>query len=141
LVLLPESEKTVNRSELIPWWPDMPRPRQRACLKHGLKLDLNELARQGLVRRGGRLGLYSIRWSWTHTGEEIASGLNTANIRKASTSGSSGMASLAALLEYGCASVFRVVRRRWSIATCFSTWRTPFFAAGRTIKCWGRSSG
>ena len=58
----------------------MPRARQRACLDHGLKLDLNKLARQGLVRRGARSGPYLIRWSWTHTGEEIASGLITANM-------------------------------------------------------------
>ena len=81
LVLLPEGvEKTVNRGELISWWPNMPRPRQRACLEHGLKLDLNKLARKGSIRRGARSGPYSIRWSWTHTGDESASGLITANM-------------------------------------------------------------
>ena len=28
----------------------MPRPRQRACLEHGLKLDLNRLTQRGFVR-------------------------------------------------------------------------------------------
>ena len=51
----------------------MPRPRQRACLQDGLKLDLNKLVRQGLVRPGARVGPYLIRWTYTHTGEEIAS--------------------------------------------------------------------
>jgi hypothetical protein len=58
----------------------MPKPRQRVCLEHGLKLDLNKLLRQGLVRRGARSGPFLIRWSWTYTGEEIASGLITANM-------------------------------------------------------------
>lgn len=60
----------------------MPRPRQRTCLEHGLKLDLNKLARQGLVRRGARSGPFLIRWSWTYTGDEIASGLITANMER-----------------------------------------------------------
>jgi hypothetical protein len=53
----------------------MPRPRQRACLQDGLKLDLNKLARQGLVRPGATVGPYFIRWFNTYWDEEIASGL------------------------------------------------------------------
>ena len=34
----------------------MPRARQRACLEQGLKLDLNMLARQGLVRPRAKYG-------------------------------------------------------------------------------------
>ena len=77
-VQLHESDEC--RTQSTTYWPDMPRSRQRACLEHGLKLDLNKLARQGLVRRGARSGPYLIRWSWTHTGEGIASGLITANM-------------------------------------------------------------
>ena len=58
----------------------MPKPRQRACLEEGLKLDLNRLARQGFVRRGMRWGPIGIRWHWTYTGEEIATGLITSNM-------------------------------------------------------------
>jgi len=58
----------------------MPRPRQRFCLQDGLKLDLHKLAGQGLIRRGSKLGPHHIRWTYTYTGEEIASGLITANM-------------------------------------------------------------
>lgn len=61
-------------------WPDMPRPRQRACLDQGLKLDLNKLARQGLARPGLTVGPNVIRWTYTYTGEEIASGLISASM-------------------------------------------------------------
>jgi hypothetical protein len=57
----------------------MPRPRQRACLNQGLKLDLNKLRRQGLVRPGARSGPRGIRWSSDYWGE-IASGFITANM-------------------------------------------------------------
>jgi hypothetical protein len=58
----------------------MPRPRQRACLENGLKLDLNKLARQGLVRPGASVGPYFIRWFSTYWDEEIASGLISASM-------------------------------------------------------------
>src|ERR1051326_6183525 len=57
----------------------MPRPRYRACLQEGLKLDLNRLRRQKFVQPGIYTNC-SIRWSNTYTEEEIASGLLTANI-------------------------------------------------------------
>ena len=57
----------------------MPRARQRACLNQGLKLDLNKLRRQGLVRPGARLGPAGIRWNSAYWGE-IASGFITANM-------------------------------------------------------------
>lgn len=52
----------------------MPRPRYRACLESGLKLDLNRLRRRGYVTPGHRTGPKFIRWSWTQTDEEVASG-------------------------------------------------------------------
>ena len=58
----------------------MPRPRQRACLQHGLKLDLNRLARQGLVKPGAQTGPFTIRWTNTYWQEEIANGLIKANL-------------------------------------------------------------
>ena len=57
----------------------MPKPRQRTCLNQGLKLDLNKLRRQGLVRPGSRSGPNGIRWSSDYWGE-IASGVITANM-------------------------------------------------------------
>ena len=51
----------------------MPRPRQRACLQDGLKLDLNHLTQLGIVRSGAQTGPVSIVW----TGNCCASGLIT----------------------------------------------------------------
>jgi hypothetical protein len=58
----------------------MPRPRQRACLEQSLRLDLNNLARQGLIRAGAKVGPRTISWSYSYTGEEIASALITAHM-------------------------------------------------------------
>jgi hypothetical protein len=58
----------------------MPRPRQRACLQDGLKLDLNRLARRGYIRRGVKSGPVGIRWISTYWDEEIASGVITADM-------------------------------------------------------------
>ena len=52
----------------------MPRQRQRVYLEQGLKLDLNKLRHQRLVRPGLRIGPSLIRWTNTYTGEEIAIG-------------------------------------------------------------------
>ena len=51
----------------------MPRPRYRACLQDGLKLDLNYLARKGLIKFGANIGARGISWSNSHRGD-IASG-------------------------------------------------------------------
>jgi hypothetical protein len=59
--------------------PEVPRPRQRVCLESGLKLDLNKLRRQGLIRPGSKCGVV-IRWKNTYTGEEIAQGVITSNM-------------------------------------------------------------
>jgi hypothetical protein len=58
----------------------MPRPRVRACLQDGLKLDLNRLSRKGFIRPGARSGPTGIRWYSTYWDKEIASGLITANM-------------------------------------------------------------
>ena len=47
----------------------MPRPRQRVCLQDGLKLDLNQLARKGFVRRGANIGVRGITWTHSYWGE------------------------------------------------------------------------
>ena len=60
----------------------MPRWRHRICLKSGLKLDLNKLMRQGVVRRGERSGPYLIRWTNSYTGELTANALLTADMRR-----------------------------------------------------------
>lgn len=41
----------------------MPRPCQRACLEQGLNLDINRLARNRFVRRGGKCAHLAFRWS------------------------------------------------------------------------------
>ena len=43
----------------------MPRARQRACLEHGLKLDINRLARQGVLDPNGVAGPAPIEWTNT----------------------------------------------------------------------------
>jgi hypothetical protein len=40
----------------------MPRPRQRACLESGLKLDINRLSRRGFIRPGAHTGPTGIVW-------------------------------------------------------------------------------
>jgi hypothetical protein len=57
----------------------MPRPRQRACLQDGLKLDLNHLARKGFISFGANIGARGISWSNSHRGK-IASGVITADM-------------------------------------------------------------
>jgi hypothetical protein len=58
----------------------MARPRHRVRLEDGLKLDLNRLVRHGLARPGLMIGPNVIRWSYTYTGEEIATALITASL-------------------------------------------------------------
>ena len=60
----------------------MPRQRHRACLQHGIKLDLNRLARQGLVNPGAQTGPFVIRWTNTYWQEEIASGWISADMQR-----------------------------------------------------------
>ena len=59
----------------------MTRPRYRACLQEGLRLDLNRLRRLGYVRLNSSTGPLGIRWSYTYTDEEICSGLISAELR------------------------------------------------------------
>ena len=49
----------------------MTRPRQRACFEHGLKLDINDLARRGLLQLGARVA-FSYRWTNSESGELVA---------------------------------------------------------------------
>src|SRR3984893_6837291 len=57
----------------------MSRPRQRVRLEDGLKLDLNKLIRQKLVRPGSKTGT-GIRWSYRYLDEEITTGKITADM-------------------------------------------------------------
>ncbi len=57
----------------------MPRPRQRACLQHGLKLDISWLIRRGLIAPGSATGPHAIRWV-NSNGEVIASGWISADM-------------------------------------------------------------
>ncbi len=57
----------------------MSRRRERVCLEAGLKLDLNWLARSGLVRPGANIGARRISWA-TLDEDQIASGTITADM-------------------------------------------------------------
>jgi len=57
----------------------MPRPRYRACLQDGLKLDLNSLAREGFIKFGANIGARGISWSNSYQGE-IARGVISADM-------------------------------------------------------------
>ena len=57
----------------------MPRPRYRACLEDGLKLDLNHLARKGFIKPGTNVGARGISWTSSHQGA-IASGVISADM-------------------------------------------------------------
>jgi hypothetical protein len=57
----------------------MPRPLQRVRLESGLKLNLNSLARQGIVKPGAITGPVGIAWT-NGSGQEIASGYITADL-------------------------------------------------------------
>lgn len=58
----------------------MPRPRARVCLQDGLKLDLNRLTRNGVIRPGARSGPRRIGWYSTYWDKELASALITADM-------------------------------------------------------------
>src|SRR5262247_2165336 len=58
----------------------MPRQRQRACLQEGLKLDINLLARRGLIAPGSTTDPHEIRWV-NSNGEVIASGWISADMQ------------------------------------------------------------
>jgi hypothetical protein len=59
----------------------MPRPRNRVCLQDGLKLDLNDLARKGFVKRGANIGARGISWSNSRQGQ-VARGVISADMTK-----------------------------------------------------------
>jgi hypothetical protein len=59
----------------------MARDRQRVRLEDGLKLDLNRLIRQHVVRPGG-LRRSTIRWSHRFSDEEVASGRLSADVTR-----------------------------------------------------------
>jgi hypothetical protein len=58
----------------------MARPRQRACLQEGLKLDINLLAQRGLIVPGSAIGPHAIRWV-NSNGQVIESGWISADMR------------------------------------------------------------
>ena len=59
----------------------MPRPRNRVCLQDGLKLDLNQLARQGFIKFGADIGARGISWTNPRQGQ-VARGVISANMTK-----------------------------------------------------------
>jgi hypothetical protein len=63
----------------------MPRDLQRVCLQHGLKLDLNRLIRNGVVRPGERTGPISIQWINSDTGGIRTSGKITSDLHDGET--------------------------------------------------------
>ena len=73
------SDPAAVNSEMKVGKTAMPRPRYRACLQDGLKLDLNQLARKGFIKFGANIGARRIAWSNSHQGA-IASGVITADM-------------------------------------------------------------
>jgi hypothetical protein len=59
----------------------MARQRERTCLEQGLKLDLVQLVRRGFIQPGANLGPRRIQWNDGMSGELIASGIITADLR------------------------------------------------------------
>jgi hypothetical protein len=59
----------------------MPRPRQRACLQDGLRLDLNRLAQRGFICPGAATGPVGIKWTDGYSGEVKASAIISADER------------------------------------------------------------
>jgi hypothetical protein len=59
----------------------MARQRERICLEQGLKLDLVQLARRGSIQSGSNLGPRRIQWTDRMSGELIATGVITADLR------------------------------------------------------------
>jgi hypothetical protein len=57
----------------------MPRPRERVCLQDGLRLDLNRLARRGVIKPGANIGIRGITWTHSYWGD-VASGTISADI-------------------------------------------------------------
>ena len=60
----------------------MARPRQRVCLESGLKLDINRLARRGIIRPGALSGPIGIRWTNSYSGDAVASGVIAADMTR-----------------------------------------------------------
>src|SRR6478672_6688366 len=58
----------------------MPRSRRRVCLQEGLKLDINVLARRGLITPGSVTRRHAIRWV-NSDGEVMASGWISADMQ------------------------------------------------------------
>src|SRR5262249_14409254 len=56
----------------------MPRPRYRVCLQDGLKVELNHLARKGIINFGANIGARGI--SWSNDQGEVASGVISADM-------------------------------------------------------------
>jgi hypothetical protein len=57
----------------------MARWRDRVCLEDGLKLDLNKLIRQNLLRPGAAWGS-TINWKYRYSDEQFASGYMSADM-------------------------------------------------------------
>lgn len=56
------------------------RPRYRACLESGLKLDINRLARHGFIKPGATTGPVGIKWTDSYFNEQKAFGMITADM-------------------------------------------------------------
>ena len=52
----------------------------RGSLEHGLKLDINKLARQGFIRSETACGAHELQWTRTATGEVVATAVITSNL-------------------------------------------------------------
>ena len=58
----------------------MRRGSRRVCLENGLKLNINSMARRGIIRPGAASGPVRTHWTNKYIGEEIATGIITADM-------------------------------------------------------------
>jgi hypothetical protein len=121
----------------------MPRPRHRACLQDGLKLDLNLLARKGFIKFGANIGARRISWSNSHHGA-IASGVISADMTDPSHAwfriAIGGFVQQMALVcrprHYGGCQWFFVCPVTGKLATVL--WRPPGASKFCSRQAWGR---
>jgi hypothetical protein len=121
----------------------MPRPRYRACLQDGLKLDLNHLARKGFIKFGANIGARGISWSNSHHGA-IASGVISADMTDPSHAwfriAIGGVVQQMALVSrprhFGGHQWFFVCPVTGGFATVF--WRPPGASTFYSRQAWGR---
>jgi hypothetical protein len=124
----------------------MPRPRNRVCLQDGLKLDLNQLARQGFIKFGADIGARGISWTNPRQGQ-VARGVISANMTKSTNAwfriAIGGFVQQITLVSrprhFGGCQFFFVCPVTGGLATVL--WKPPGAARFCSRQAWGRQVG